>query len=871
MLKKFFLLFIFVAHIQGLVLQTKVNDNIRFTYYEDKTGNLGIGKVKSLPMPNWNAVKINNFSHSSSAFWLRLEITNNSEYKKWMLYSVQPLNYLDVYLEHNKRIVYKSHVGTKVAYNKRDVKHRYLLFPLHLEQNQSYVVYLRIVSSRILRFDIRLYEKEAFIKNDVRELTHQAFFYGCFFILLIYNTVIGIFTRNIKYLYYCLYFVGVNLFLLQQEGITAAYNVHNFDNELHIFSILCAWLFLCLFVYYLLDVRMHFPRLKYVFHFFITAIPTISCLYFAGIMAFENNIKFLAVGILSITCSFPWLTWKLRHKNRSIIYFGLGWLSVGLASIVMFLHTEGFIPYNVWDNDISKSIIIFEAIAFSLALADRVNEEKEEKLHLQRQFYAYQEQEKSRLHKMVDEKTAQLKEATIFAEKASRAKSEFLALMSHELRTPLNAIMGFSYTLGQKENICRETRKDLQLIYQSGEHLLNIINMVLDLSKIEAERMELELQNVDLFELLQELSNIFSFQAQQKNIQFLFEGKDLPHFVYCDKTKVRQILLNVLSNALKFTEEGSVHFLVTSKPISAQKIRIIFTIRDTGSGIAQHEIQKVFQPFAQTKSGKQKKEGTGLGMAISLKFVQLMNGEISIDSVPMKGTTIAVDILVTVSEEMVKKDVHIHPLNTQPSSKLRVLIADDQEVNRLLLRKILTPFAFEIHEAHDGKQVIDLWQKYKPHLILLDIHMSELDGHQVIKDIKRSDNKAIIIVITAFAFHKEKQAIITSGCDDILTKPVSPPQLLKIIEKHLTLQFQCKDEDEKQKLSPLELMRVFSNEQKFLLKQAATEAEIETIQNIIGELSMEHTATIEYLSKLLYEFNYEKIVNLINKSNQKTE
>ena len=266
MLKKIFWLLIFLSHLQALDLQTKVNSDLSFSYYEDETSQLDINKIHSLPMSSWSPCKNNNFKHSSSAFWLRLEIVNRSEYNKWILCSKKRLNYLDVYLLEKNKVVYESHVGTKLAYRNSDISHRYFLFPLHLQKKHNYVLYIRLASISIIRFNITLCEEREFFHRDTQDLAYQVFFYGCFFVIIIFNIVIGVFTWNIKYLYYVLYFTAVSLFFLLQEGFVREYEIHSLDNELHIFSILSKWLFFYLFVYYLLDIKTHFLRIKYFFH-----------------------------------------------------------------------------------------------------------------------------------------------------------------------------------------------------------------------------------------------------------------------------------------------------------------------------------------------------------------------------------------------------------------------------------------------------------------------------------------------------------------------------------------------------------------------------------------------------------------------------
>lgn len=854
MIKKLFVLLIFLCSTPAMVLQKTANNDLPFVYYVDKTNDFAIEQIKSLPTSSWKRVK--NFKRFSSVVWLRLEIVNDCAYEKWILCSRKPPNYEDVYLVENGHIVYESHVGTKVAYEKRDIPHRYCLFPLHIEKNKRYTLYVRLQSVAVARFNIGLYEKDAFAKYDTQDVAYKMFFYGCLFLLVIYNAVIGFFTRNIKYLYYCLYFMGFNIYFLLEEGFIAAYNIHHWQNEVHIFAVLCKWWSFYLFVYYLLDVKTHFSYTKQLFRFFIVALPTASCLYFVGLFTFHGSIRCFMLSIVFLTCALPWMIWKIRYHNSYVIYFGLGWLTICCAAIANILLTEGIISNVIWNDNVYKVITVFEGVVFSLALVDRVNQEKEAKMRLQQELHSYQELEKSRLQTMVNEKTELLQKAIADVEKSSRAKSEFLALMSHELRTPLNAIMGFSYALGQQQDLCAKARKDIRIIYQSGEHLLNVINMVLDLSKIEAEHMDLKLQDVDFDEFLRELCNIFSFKARQKGIAFIFDSNNIPRFIHCDKTKLRQILLNILSNAVKFTEKGNVRFVVTAQQTTAHEVHLVFKVHDTGCGIDAQEIKKVFQPFVQTSSGEKQEGGIGLGMAISLRFAQLMAGKILIDSGLGKGTTVTLEIPVNVVQHISKDSEAKFAIQQHP--QLSVLIADDKDVNRALLKKILDPFQFRIYEASTGKEAIALWERHRPYITLMDIRMPELDGREATKHIKNIHREAIIIAITASAFEEDKEAILAAGCDEILIKPVHPLQLLQVMEKYSQLNIQHQQDGDNREVT----VDILSQRECHLLKKAVIEASMDKINAIINEIPQPLQGT---LKKLADNFDYEEIIYLLDK------
>ncbi len=523
----------------------------------------------------------------------------------------------------------------------------------------------------------------------------------------------------------------------------------------------------------------------------------------------------------------------------------------------------------------------------------------------------------------IQSQSKELKIAKENADAANRAKSIFLAKMSHELRTPLNAILGFAQVMDRDHTLSPTQQNQLKIINQSGEHLLTLINDVLEMSRIEAGKISLNCTNFDLLKTLENLHHLFQKRAKLKTLSLQFKVEEsVPQYVYGDAEKLRQVLINLLENGIKFTAQGSILLEIKLSESSScflydnslqnrdrgEVVPIKFTISDTGIGIDPEQFKNLFEPFQihlplptesllgsgttfpQTQDQtsefseyvQREQEGTGLGLAISQNFVQLMGGELTVESTVGKGTTFHFEIPLEIgSPELVtdhdplEKIVGLAP--DQPP--YRILVADDDPDQRLLMVHCLREIGFEVLEASDGEEAIALWSTWEPHLIAMDMQMPIINGLEAAQRIKSTlkGQATIIIALTAHLLaeyvqpeKEDRQAIIAAGCDNFITKPWNEQTLLVKIAQHLGVRYvyaACEISPQwgvNPPDSPEEVTwdwQTFPPDWLSALYQAAVEADPEAILGLMGQIA--HTSLKDWLVYRVNNFEFERICDEI--------
>ncbi|QFY42253.1 response regulator [Candidatus Methylospira mobilis] len=493
-----------------------------------------------------------------------------------------------------------------------------------------------------------------------------------------------------------------------------------------------------------------------------------------------------------------------------------------------------------------------------------------ERKRVEENFRRYKDQ----LEETVRQRTEELQLARDAAEAANKAKSLFLANMSHELRTPMNAILGFSHMMRRDPHLTESQRENLNIINRSGEHLLSLINDVLEMAKIESGHLQLEIAPFDLGGMVREVVEMMRLRAEEKGLQLALDlASSFPRNIRGDEARIRQILVNLVSNAVKFTKQGQVTVRLGVECNSNFNQHLRIEVEDTGPGISQQDQQRLFHPFVQLADGGEQK-GTGLGLSISRQFAQLMGGDIGVDSTAGKGALFWVDLPVELvsAADVFKPEKRGEVAGLAPGQpSYRILIAEDQQENQLLLGKLMTGLGLEVKATGTGEQCVKLFQDWHPDLIWMDRRMPVMDGDEAARRIRQlpEGQSVKIVAVTASVFSEEQQELLDAGMNDIVHKPYRFEEIYDSLARQLGIKYRYHAEVEEHNipvvLTPA-MLAVLPAAVRQQLREALESLDSGRITAIIRQIGECDAHLGRKLSGLVEYFDYPAILNSLGRT-----
>ena len=466
-----------------------------------------------------------------------------------------------------------------------------------------------------------------------------------------------------------------------------------------------------------------------------------------------------------------------------------------------------------------------------------------------------------------------LRKAKFVADKANKAKSSFLAHMTHEIRTPLNAILGYSQLLQREDDLQGEYKKQIEIINNSGEHLLTLINGILEMSRIEAGKTEMKIETFDFYKIIEDVKSMFKVKTDTKGLKFSADiDENVPRIIISDLNKIKQVIINIVGNSIKFTREGSISINCRIDPLISNKM--IIHVKDTGVGIPAGDIKKIFGSFEQSKAGRDE-GGTGLGLSISKKFAKLLYGDIEVESELGVGSEFKFTFKFKIGNEE-ETETRYDTRNVvgikDSSREIKALIVDDRDTNRDILVRMLSKIGFVTKECDNGASAIEYAVEWKPDMILLDIVMPVMDGKEVIKRLRQLPNGSDykIIVLTASALEEDKKTVMDLGADTFLRKPFRQNEILEEIKKLTNIEYLFEDKQNNEN-APIITNEYLKNEMSDLAEETLRDiknniliGDITELKKILISFAQSKLSLSKYLTSLIEEYEFERITKIID-------